>query len=137
VDATGRRTVYLDTNHWYALGRAMAGRPDQPEHVEVLRTLRERVDQGSLMFPLSGVHYMELAENPRDHQRKEAVRAMVGLSRFNTITSVGKIIDEELAQALHRRFGRPAFPIKVRKFGYGAYFALTGQEQGVQPDWWH
>jgi hypothetical protein len=129
VETTVCRTVYLDTNHWYALGRAMAGHPDRPEHVDILRTLAEQVEQGKLMFPLSAVHYMELGENSRDHQRKEAADVMVLLSRFNTIISVARIIDGELAQALNRRFGRPAFPIKVNKFGYGVYFALVGEEK--------
>jgi hypothetical protein len=75
---------------------------------------------------------MELGENPRDGQRKEAANAMVLLSRFNTIISAARIIDEELAQALNRRFGRPAFPIKVNKFGYGAYFALMGKERELR-----
>jgi hypothetical protein len=130
VGTSKRRVIYLDTNHWYALGRAMAGHPDQPDHVDILRTLREGVERGQLMFPLSAVHYMELAENPRDPQRREAADMMMVLSRFNSITSAGRIIDEELAQALNRRFGRPAFPIKVKKFGYGANFALTGEEKG-------
>jgi hypothetical protein len=131
VEATTRRIVYLDTNHWYALGRAMAGHPDQPEHVDILRILADQLGRGQLMFPLSAVHYMEIAENPRDHQRKEAADVIAMLSRFITITSAGKILDEELAQSLNRRFGRPAFPIKVKKFGYGATFALTGKERAL------
>jgi hypothetical protein len=129
VETTARRVVYLDTNHWYALGRAMAGHPDQPEHVDILGMLADQLGQGQLIFPLSAVHYMELAENPRDHQRQEAADVMALLSRFISITSAGKIIDEELAQSLNRRLGRPAFPIKVKKFGYGTTFALTGQER--------
>ncbi len=81
------------------------------------------------MFPLSAVHYTELAENPRDLQRQEAARVMMSLSRFNTITSTSKILDEELALALNSRFGRPAFPVKVKKFGFGANFAFTGIEK--------
>jgi hypothetical protein len=131
MEATPRRSVYLDTNHWYALGRAMAGHPDRPEHVDILRTLAEQVEQEQLMFPLSAVHYMEVAENPRDDHRKEIADVMALLSRFNTITSAGKIIDEELAQALHARLGRPTWPIKVEKFGYGATFALTGKQGGL------
>ena len=127
-----RRTVYLDLNHWYMLGEAMAGHPRQPDHVNVLRLLTEQVEQGRLMFPLSGVHYIELAENPRDHQREEAANVMTVLSRFNTMTSTAKIIDEELALALNRRFGRPAFPVKVKKFGFGVNFALTGEEKGFR-----
>jgi hypothetical protein len=130
MEATGRRVVYLDLNHWYALGRAMAGHPDHPGHVDIVCALRDQVEHGQLMFPLSAVHYMELAENPRDHQRREAADVMTVLSRFNTMTPAARIIDEELAQALHARFGRPTWPIKVEKFGHGANFALIGKEGG-------
>jgi hypothetical protein len=34
VDTAARRTVYLDLNHWYVLGDALAGRPQQPEHLD-------------------------------------------------------------------------------------------------------
>jgi hypothetical protein len=84
------------------------------------------------MFALSAVHYMELSENPRDHQREEAANVMVVLSRFNTITCMSKIVDEELALAFNQRFGRPAFPVKVPKFGVGVWFALTGERKGFR-----
>lgn len=111
------------------LGEALAGHPRQPEHVEVLRQLAGQVELGRIMFPLSAVHYMELAENPREHQRQEAARVMMSLSRFNAITSTSKILDEELAIALNSRFGRPAFPVKVKKFGFGVNFAFSGTEK--------
>ena len=119
--------MYLDINHWYALGEAMAAHPRQPEHMDVLRLLVNMVEQGQLMLPLSAIHYMELSENPRDHQRQEAANVMAVLSRFNAITSTKKIVDEELALALNKRFGRPAFLVKVRKFGVGVSFALEGE----------
>lgn len=123
-----QRTVYLDLNHWYALGEAMAGHPRQAGDADVLRMLAKLVNQGQLAFPLSAVHYMELAENPRDHQREEAAKVMAVLSHFRTMAPISKILDEELALALNRRFGRPAFPVKVRKFGVGVGFAF-GEEK--------
>jgi hypothetical protein len=129
MNAPESRTVYLDLNHWYALGAAKAGHPQQSDHVDVLQVLMASVAEGTLAFPLSSVHYMELAENPRDHHREEAANVMVALSKFNTITTARKIVDEELAQSLNKRFGRPAFPIKVRKFGKGVAFALEGEEK--------
>lgn len=127
MEPSGRRTVYLDINHWYALGEAMVGRPQKPEHVDVLRQLVCLVEQGQIMIPLSAVNYIELSENPRDHQREEAAQAMTLLSRFNTMTSTKRIVDEEFGLALNRMFGRPAFPVRTEKFGFGANFALTGE----------
>jgi hypothetical protein len=124
VETTVRRTVYLDLNHWYALGDAMAGHPQQPEHLDLLGKLTMLVEQGQIMIPLSSVHYMELSENPRDEHRKRAADVMAVLSRFNTITAIKKIVDEELALALNNKFGRPAFPVKVPKIGHGALFAF-------------
>jgi hypothetical protein len=49
---------------------------------------------------------------------------MLPLSRLVTIAAPGTILDEELARELNRRFGRPAFPVKVPKTGYGASFAF-------------
>jgi hypothetical protein len=121
--------VYLDLNHWYALGAALAG--NRPDHVAIAQKLKDQVDQGRLVFPLSSVHYMELTENPREHQRREAADAMDQLSQYVTIASVGKIIDEELALEFNRRFGRPAFPVKVQKFGVGVGFAF-GEEKHLR-----
>jgi len=95
VETTGRRTVYLDINHWYALGEAMAGRPQKPEHVDVLHQLVRLVGQGRIMIPLPAVNYIELSENPRDHQREQAAKAMTLLARFSTIT-----IESNFVQAL-------------------------------------
>jgi len=127
MEAAARRTVYLDINHWYALGAVLAGHPRKAEHVDVLHQLLSSVEQGRIMFPLSAVNYMELSENPRDRHREEAANVMMLLSRFNTVTSTKKIVDEELALALNRMFGRPAFPARAEKFGFGATFALTGE----------
>ena len=129
---TTRRTVYLDLNHWYALGDALAGHPQPPEHIDVLRQLVDLVEHGRVMFPLSALHYIELAENPRGEHRERAANVMAKLSRFNAVTCVGKIVDEELALALNRRFGRPAFPVKVPKFGVGVWFALMGEPKGFR-----
>jgi hypothetical protein len=61
------------------------------------------------------VTYTELTENPRDHQRKPTADVMLKLSRLATIAPRRKVVDEELAPELNRRFGRPAFPVKVPK----------------------
>jgi hypothetical protein len=124
VNDQGPRSVYLDINHWYALARAQAGKPDRPEHADVLSKLQGEVNAGRLIIPLSSVTYTELTENPRDQLREAAARVMLKLSRFVTLAPPHKIVDEELARELNRRFGRPAFPIKVPKIGSGVGFAF-------------
>lgn len=119
-----QRTVYIDINHWYALGRADRGSPDTPEHAVILSKLQGEVDAGRLVIPLSSVTYTELTENPRDQLREPAASVMLKLSRLFAIAPPGKIVDEELARELNRRFGRPAFPVRVRKIGHGVGFAF-------------
>jgi hypothetical protein len=67
---------------------------------------------------------MELTENPRDGQRAEAASVMAELSQFRTLAPSSKILVEELERSLNHRFGRPAFPRMVDKFGYGVGFAF-------------
>jgi hypothetical protein len=118
------KTVYLDLGLWYALGEANADHPRQSTHPDILAKLAARAEAGDLRFPLSAVHYIELTENPRDHQRREATRVMAALSRFVTMAPLGRIVDEELAASFHERYGRPAFPIKVPRFGVGYRYAF-------------
>lgn len=129
-----QRIVYLDINHWYALGRAAQGNPDSPEHAKILASLQDEVDAGRLMLPLSHVTYEELTENPRDQLREPTAAVMWRLSKTATIAPASKIVDEELAAELNRRFTRPAFPAKVEKFGHGVGFAFgTGRLKAAAP----
>ncbi|WP_306954320.1 hypothetical protein [Streptomyces sp. B4I13] len=82
--------VYLDLNHWYALGDALAGNPQNPDHVTALKQFQGHVERGEVIFPLSTVHYMELTENPSDAHRERAADAMALLSRFVTMTPGSK-----------------------------------------------
>ena len=90
----------------------------------MLSRLQGAVDAGRLVIPLSSVTYTEMTENPRDELRVAAADVMLKLSQLVTSSPSAKIVDEELAQELNRRFGRPAFPIKVPKIGYGVGFAF-------------
>jgi hypothetical protein len=129
-----QRTVYLDINHWYALGQAAQGNPDKPEHAKLLTALQGEVDAGRLVIALSSVTYEELTENSRDRFREPAAEVMWRLSKAATIAPASKIVDEELAVELNRRFGRPRWPVKVRKFGRGVGFAFgQGRLRAVVP----
>jgi hypothetical protein len=95
-----------------------------PEDADILARLQGEVDAGRLVLPLSFVTYKELTENSRDWVREPIARAMLRLSRLVTIAPPYKVVDEEFAWELHRRFGRPAFSVRVPKIGHGAGFAF-------------
>jgi hypothetical protein len=118
------RAVYLDLNHWYALGEANAGTPRSEKDPEVLKLLRALVNRNLIILPLSTVHYMELTENPRDDMRQQVAPVMAELSRFRTFAPMSRIVTEEIDLALNARFGRPAFPETTKKFGFGIGFAF-------------
>lgn len=124
VPALESPTVYLDLGHWYALGEAKAGHPRQESHPEILAKLEGEAAAGRLIFPLSAMHYIELNENPRDAQRREAAQVMAAFSKFTTMASIGRIIDEEMARSFNKMCGRPMFPVRVPKFGNGVGYAF-------------
>src|SRR5258708_21814278 len=117
-------SVYLDLNHWYILSDAGAGRPRRAADVAILEQLRALVADGSVVSPLSSVHYMEVTENPRDQQRREVTEVMAAISRFRTLASDTKILEEERDIELKARFGRPTRVRTTPKFGVGFGFAF-------------
>jgi hypothetical protein len=117
-------TIYLDLNHWYTLAEARAGHPRRASHVSVLQQLLELVERGLAVTPLSAVHYMEITENPRDAQRREVGNVMAEISRFCTLASATRFLQEELDTALKARFGRPVEIRSTPRIGTGVGFAF-------------
>lgn len=115
--------VYLDINHWYALGKALAGRPETSTDHELLERLRTLRSAGAITVPLSAIHYMELRENPRDRLTAEAANAMEELSDFWALAPSFAVLAEEIDDQLHARFGRPRVIRTVPRFGQGFGFA--------------
>src|SRR5271157_1570316 len=122
-DATQPLVVYIDLNHWYALGAARAGRPDQPSDMDLLERLRLLRNDGSILVPLSSIHYTELRENPREHLTTEAADAMEELSDFWTLAPMSVVLAEEIDTQLHERFGKPEVVRTTPKIGRGFGFA--------------
>jgi hypothetical protein len=64
------KLVYLDLNQWIGLAKAASAHKDGARYVQALEAARAAKDGGTAMFPLSGTHYMELAEDgPEEFDR--------------------------------------------------------------------
>lgn len=65
----GRRCLYLDTRYWVFLRDAALGRAQKPEHVAILRAVRDRVATGVAICPVSDVAVLELTTQADDETR--------------------------------------------------------------------
>lgn len=98
------KIVYLDQNKWIDLARSFHGKDADAHLAAALTSVRAASEQGSAVFPLSAIHYMEIARI-RDPQRRARLgTVMWELSRGATIASNRAILIHELEEALARRF---------------------------------
>ena len=63
------KIVYLHQNKWIDFARAFYGKDSNSDLQMALSFAQDQVQQGTVAFPLSGVHYMETARI-RDHDRR-------------------------------------------------------------------
>lgn len=125
ADELERRVIYLDLNHWYALGEAKRGSTSAPSiAVAALERLRGLKAQGRVLLPLSSVHYMEVTENARDQQRQAVADVMEELGDYWTFAPTSLIVAEEIDIALNQQFGRPREVRTTPKVGRGFGFAF-------------
>ena len=116
--------VYLDLKDWIGIAKARARRPDGERYARSYALLQQAVRRGSVLVPLSGTHYMELANIGDVKQRKALADVMAELSRFSTLAHYRPRLTSEVDAALHKLLGRPMFPQQLQPFGLGVRFAL-------------
>lgn len=110
-------------NHLYALGRVGAGRSVSSVDTDLLAKLRALRAGGTVLLPLSAIHYMELRENPRDRLTTEAADVMEELSGFWALAPSSTVLAEEIDDQLQARFGRPSTIRRSPRIGRGFGFA--------------
>ena len=125
--------VYLDLNHWIGLADAAAGRKPGDRYQEALASCRVAQHDGSVVFPLSAVHYMEIAKIVDPTRRANLATIMEELSGFTTLTSRTVIMRLEIESVLERELNvTPNLEPAVRLLGWGAQHSVLGVEGGVQ-----
>lgn len=92
--------VYLDLNHWIGLAQAAKGHRDGFRYVDALAACRAALAHDRAIFPLSGVHYMEVSKIGRRERRSDLAAMMIELSRFNTLIGRAKLLDIEREAAI-------------------------------------
>src|SRR5262245_14450491 len=118
------RSIYLDQNKWVDLARAYHGHPDGGAFTATLKACKRAVEGRTAFFPLSVTHYEETAVVSDSGRRDRLAEVMELLSGFTTIASQLRVVPVELEWALNRRFGRPAKPMDLVLYGFGAAHAF-------------
>jgi hypothetical protein len=84
---TGALSVYLDLNHWVSLAKARLGREDGRSFVRCLELLKNAVEEGRAVVPLSATHYAEVGQITSLRRRADLANVMAELSNFTTLAS--------------------------------------------------
>jgi len=111
VLALGKATVtkirvYLDINHWIALRDVMLGRPRDPRHVEVYERLRQLVESGRLVCPVSECVFFEIFKQADRQTRLATARVADQLSHGITLQFSDHRLQTEVIHFLRQCSGK-------------------------------
>jgi hypothetical protein len=129
------KRVYLDQNKWIDLMRARYDQKGGERYTDAHTVARAGVEHGLVSFPLSDIHYMEVAHRSEWRSRHRLAATMGELSRFHTVAPQAHVVPAEIDRALHARFGRPLQPRPLQVFGVGVRHAIGyADRKGKLPD---
>jgi hypothetical protein len=111
--------VYLDLNHWISLAQASVGHSKGSPFVETLKACRAARSAGTVVFVLSGTHYVEMLKIKDPAQRREIADVMEELTDFATLVSRVVVMECELTALLDRFAGARDVLPKIPLIGRG------------------
>ena len=127
---SGRRSIYLDLNHWIGLAKANSGHEGGRRYAALLEAAKHAVESHEVVFPLSGQHYMEMYGIRDPRQRQDIATVMLELSEFRTLICRSLVMRLELEAVLDDLVGLrrvPYEPLRVIGTGFGHAFGIVGQ----------
>jgi hypothetical protein len=133
------KLVYLDLNHWIELANAHSGQRVGMLNVDVLNALRDKVRDGTAVFPLSDTIYFEVCKMASYERRRAPREVMEQLSQFLVVASRSDISTHELESMLDGLVGPNEVPINTmphldwgvaRAFGRVGGFRVRQGEDG-------
>lgn len=135
--------VYLDLNHYIQLAkasRAAAGHTTEdgrsievlPGYADLLNAARRAKEERRAVFPLSAVHFMEVAHAiPSPRQRGHVADAMEELSDFTYLLGRPFLVQMEIAAGLDHLYGIPPIYAPMPLLGKSALWAF-GRNNGFR-----
>ncbi len=118
------RKIYLDTNKWIDLARAHYGSKNGERFAGVLAYLRQSVEKGELVLPVSLTHCLELNRYGQPEKRRDVWEFVVSLSRCWAIASSPRVMDQLISNCVYKTFKCDHATSEPRVFGHSAVFGL-------------
>lgn len=117
-------SVFLDLNHWIALGRVANNRSDSSLHQHAYHLLRKAVEREKVFLPLQINHLVEFSRNNNAFRRERMAPIFETFSRNWFFADWGSLLQHELLQAICKTFDvRIPHELPI-VFGKGAIFSL-------------
>lgn len=123
-----RHRVYLDQNKWISLLKEHVNGVDGTE--STLSRLRELVEEGEIVCPLSLIHLIETSSYSDKESVDEMFDLMLDLSLNRTIAPMTVVRDEEIKNKVDEWTGRDS-SIEGKVVGDGLAFALGGRHYDI------
>lgn len=98
------KCLYLDQNKWIDLSRAHYERPDGTPFQPALKAVREAVQSGRLVAPVSIVNLLEATSHKQQKRRERLARFMVDLSGNLAILPFMAVYPWEIKNAVRAAF---------------------------------
>lgn len=118
------QVVYLDLNHFINLAKYAHGHRAYRHYAELMSAvLRAQVD-GRAMFPLSAVHYVEMAGIPDLGRRGDVAEVMETVTGFTSLLDRPTLASLELREVIRARLGMPASDHRYELLGTGVLRAF-------------
>jgi len=96
--------VYLDQNKWIELSRIVYGKNNAPDGQSALAKVQKTLSEQRVIFPLSAIHYMEIARISNKDRRARLAKVMWQISSGYTLASYTNIVIHECEMALSKFF---------------------------------
>src|SRR3989304_7299797 len=95
--------IYLDQWVYIGLLRCYNGLPPQyPKYAKICQGLIESSNDGTNKFPFSLAHWHETLNRKELVSRKELLKFMFDLSKFNSIRPWTQVVNDEVRNAIRK-----------------------------------
>jgi hypothetical protein len=118
------KAVYLDLNHFINLAKYAHGHRAFRHYAGLMSAVLRAQADGRALFPLSTVHYIEMAGIPDLGRRGDVAEVMEAVTQFASLLDRPTLVGLELRETIRARLGMPLSGHRYELLGTGVLRAF-------------